>query len=188
MKSPLRPSALPGVLEKLHPPARAREVIIPEPEDGSTPENAYLVAVRKAHRDDCIILPPGNYPAPKLTRPLVIRAARPGTVRFRGQGKGAAILMDGDFSVWLIGIQILPGGEDALAVEHSRGCLILSNCHISGGIRCSGKDSALFLENSRVYGAEVGVLLSRGARAELMGSTVSGCKIGISVETKYGTQ
>lgn len=183
MKSSLRPSALPGVLEKLHPPARSREIVIPEPEDGSTPENAYLVAVRKAHRDDCIILPPGNYPAPRLTRSLAIRAARPGTVRFRGQGKGAAIQMDGDFSVWLNGIHILPGYEDGLVLEQSRGCMIFSNCHISGGIRCAGKDSSLYLENSRLDGAEVGLLLNRGAKAELMGSTVSGCKVGISVES-----
>lgn len=183
MKSSLRPSALPGVLEKLHPPARSREIVIPEPEDGSTPENAYLIAIRKAHRDDCIILPPGNYPVPKLTRPLVIRAARPGTVTFRGQGKGSALQLDGDFSLWLIGIHILPGSEDALAIEFGRGNLILSNCHISGGIRCTGKDSSLFIENSRLDRAEVGLLLARGAKAELLGTAVSGCKVGISVES-----
>ncbi len=182
MKNSLWPSALPGVLEKFHPPARSREVFLPEPDDGSVPLNAYLGAIRKAHREDCIILPPGNYPAPKLTRSLVFRAARPGTVRFRGSGKGATIRLDGNFSVWFQGIHILPGSEEDLAVEQSRGCLIFSNCHISGGMKCTGKESLLFLENSRLDEAEVGLQLTNETRAELMGCAISGCTVGIAVE------
>lgn len=186
MKSSLRPSALQGVLEKLHPPARVRDIVIPEPEDGSTPENAYLTAVRKAHRDDCIILPPGNYPAPKISRSLAIRAARPGTVSFFGPARRPAILVDGDYSLWLSGIEIASSDGDNPAVEQTRGCVILSNCLISGGIHSGGSDSAIYLENSRIERAEVGLMLDGGARAELLGTTVSGCKVGVSAEAAAG--
>ncbi|MCX6972217.1 MAG: right-handed parallel beta-helix repeat-containing protein [Verrucomicrobia bacterium] len=186
MKSSLRPSALQGVLEKLHPPSRVRDIVIPEPEDGSTPENAYLTAVRKAHRDGCIILPPGNYPAPKISRSLAIRAARPGTVRFFGPAKRPAILADGDYSLWLSGIQIVSSDGDSPAVEQTRGCIILSNCLISGGIHTGGGDSSIYFENSRIERAEVGLMLDGGARAEILGTTVSGCKVGVSAEAAGG--
>jgi hypothetical protein len=186
MKSSLRPSAIPGVLERLYPPVRIRDIVIPEPEDGSTPEHLYLTALRKAHRDDCIVLPPGSYPAPKLSRSVAIRAARPGTVQFRGSAKGPAIKIDEDFSLWLSGIQIVPGDEGGLAVAQTRGCVILSNCQISGGVESSGAETSVYLENSRLERAEAGLVLARGARGELMGSTVSGCKVGISVEEGSG--
>ena len=186
MKSSLRPSILPGVLDSLFPPARVREIILPEPEDGSTPKNAYLTAVRKAHRDDCIILPPGNYPAPNVSRSLAIRAARPGTVRFHGPAMKPAILVNADISLWLTGIQIIPGDENSLAVEQTRGSLILSNCCITGGIQSSGKDTAIYLENSRLERAEAGLVLTRGARGEVVGTTVSTCKVGISAEGSSG--
>ena len=186
MKSSLRPSVLPGVLEKLFPPTRVRDVVIPEPEDGSTPEHAYLTAVRKAHREDCIILPPGNYPAPKISKSLAIRAARPGTVRFHGPAKSPAIEVDADVSLWLTGIQIVPGDEGSLAVQQTRGNLIFSNCDIPGGIQSSGNGTTIYLENSRLERAEAGLLLTRGAKAELIGTTVSGCKVGISAEGTSG--
>ena len=186
MKSSLRPSALPDVLEKLYPPSRVRDVVIPEPEDGSTPEHAYQIAVRKAHREDCIILPPGNYPAPKISKNLAIRAARPGTVRLHGPAKSPAILVDEDVSLWLTGIEIVPGDGDSLAMVQTRGCVILSNCDIPGGIHSSGNDTAIYLENSRLERAEAGLILSRGARGELTGTTVSGCKVGISAEGTSG--
>ncbi|MFZ4774496.1 MAG: hypothetical protein ACOYM3_03990 [Terrimicrobiaceae bacterium] len=179
MKSSLRPATLPGVLEKIHPPAKVREVIISEPEDGSTPEKAFLTAARKAHRDDCIIIPPGDYPVPQVSRSLSIRAQRPGTVRFYGPAKGAAIVVRDDVSLWLTGIEIIPRDENP-ALEQTRGCVILSSCHISGGISVTGKDSSLFLENCRLDQAEVGLILAQGASAEVSGSTVSGCQVGIS--------
>jgi hypothetical protein len=186
MMSSLRPSVLPGVLEKLFPPARVRDIVIPEPEDGSTPEHAYQIAIRKAHRDDCIVLPPGSYPAPKISKSLAIRAARPGTVRFCGLANNPVILMDGDVSLWLSGIQIVPGDEDSLAVRQTRGCLILSNCSIPGGIESSGNGTSIYLENSRLERAEAGLILTRGASGELVGTTVSGCKVGISAEGTAG--
>ena len=186
MKSSLRPSAIPGALERLYPPARNRDLVIPEPEDGTTPEYAYLTALRKAHRDDCIVLPPGSYPAPKITKSIAIRAARPGTVQFRGSANGPAIQVDADISLWLSGIQIVPADSGSLAVSQTRGCVILSNCQISGGIESAGPDTSVYLENSRLEGAEAGLVLARGARGELMGSAVSGCKVGISVEETSG--
>ena len=182
MKSSLRPSVLPGVLEKLFPPSRIHDVIISEPEDGSTPENVYLAAIRKSHREDCFVLPPGDYPMPIISRSLAIRAARPGTVRFHGPARGPALLLDGDFSVWLTGIQIVPGDADSSGVEQTRGQLILSSCVIPGGIHSTGEATCLYLENSRLECAETGLLLARGAKGELMGTTVSGCKVGISAE------
>ena len=182
MKSSLRPSGLPGVLEKLFPSSRVRDVVIPEPDDGSTPENAYLTALRKSHREECFVLPPGDYPVPTISRSLAFRAARPGTVRFYGPAKGPALLLDGDFSVWLTGIQIVSGGADSPAVVQTRGRLILSNCVIPDGIHSSGGASSLYLENSRLECAETGLILARGAKGELIGTTVSGCKVGISAE------
>ncbi|MEI8312888.1 MAG: right-handed parallel beta-helix repeat-containing protein, partial [Verrucomicrobiota bacterium] len=104
----------------------------------------------------------------------------PGTVRFHGTAKKPAIVVDGDFSLWLTGIQIIPGDEDSPAVEQTRGCIILSNCDISGGIQSSGKDTTIYLENSRLERAEAGLILTRGARGEVIGTTVSACKVGIS--------
>ena len=181
MKSSLRPVTLPGVLEKIHPPAKVREVIISEPDDGSTPEKAFLTAARKAHRDDCIIIPPGNYPSPVVTRSLSIRALRPGTVQFYGPAKGPALAVRDDVCLWLTGIEIIPSdGEKAL--EQSRGCVILSGCHVSGGVRVTGKDSSLFIDNCRLDHSDIGLLLTQGAKGEVCGSTVSGCQVGISAE------
>lgn len=186
MKPSLRPSELQGVLEKLYPLEKVRDFIIPESEDGSPPELEYQTAVRKGHRDDCIVLPPGTYPAPKISRSLAIRAARPGTVRFVGAAKHPAILVDGDYSLWLSGIQIVPGDVGRPAVEQSGGCIILSNCQITGGIHSGGSDSSIYLENSRIERAEVGLMLDGGARAELLGTTVSGCMVGVSAEAAGG--
>lgn len=186
MRSSLRPSALPAVQKKLYPSAKIREVIVPEPEDGSTPEAAYLTAIRKAHRDDCVVLPPGNYRAPKVTKKLFIRAARPGTVRFYGLAKGPAIVMNGAEALWLSGIEIVPQVQGSVAIEQTSGCLILTNCQIRGGIESSGADTSIFLENSRIERTEVGLLLAKGARGELVGTTVSNCTVGISAEATAG--
>lgn len=179
MKSSLRSVALPGVLEKIHPPAKIREVIISEPEDGSTPERAFLAAARKAHRDDCLIVPPGNYLMPQFSRSLAIRAARPGTVQFHGPAKGSAMIVRDDICLWLSGIEIVPA-DGELALEQTRGCVIFSGCHIPGGLQVTGKESSLYLENCRLDRSETGLLLSGGAKAEVSGTTVIGCPVGIS--------
>ena len=187
MMSSLRAPEISGVLEKLHPPARVRDVIIPEPQDGSTPVNAYLSAVRKSRREDhCIVLPPGNYPSPSGFRSLAIRAARPGTVTFSGPSNNPAIVIQKDHSLWLSGIQIVPADDDGLAVDQTGGCLILSSCHVSGGVQSTGSDSSIFLESSRLDNAETGLLISSGAKGELLGTTVSGCRVGISAEGASG--
>ncbi len=182
MRSSLRPSALPGVVKNQFPPQKARDVIIPEPEDGSTPEAAYLTAVRRLHRDECLVLPPGDYPAPKLTKTMSIRAARPGTVRFHGPTKGATLLLQTDHSVLLSGIQIISGNTESPTIQQSNGCLILSEVRVVGGLESSGTNTRLFLENSRVERAEVGVLLTEGAKGEIVGTAVTNCQVGVSAQ------
>lgn len=186
MKSSLRVPALPGVLESLNPSAKVREVFIPEPEDGSIPEKAYWAAVRKAHRDDCLVLPPGTYPAPPTTRSLSIRALRPGTVRFQGPPRSPALVVNTNVCLYLNGIEIVAGSEDRLVLDQTAGHVILSNCLISGGLQVVGREASVFLENCRVDSADVGILLSTGAKGEVTGTTVTGCQVGISAEMSGG--
>lgn len=182
MKSSLRVPGFPGILESLTPTAKIREIIIPDPEDGSTPEKAYWTAVRKAHRDDCIVLPPGNYPAPPATRSLSIRALRPGTVRLQGQPKKPGIVVNTNVSLCLNGVEIVPGDDENLAIEQTAGCVVLSNCQISGGLRCEGKDASVYLDNCRIDSADVGLSLANGAKGEVTGTAVTGCQVGICAE------
>ena len=44
------------------------------------------------------------------------------------------------------------------------------------------KGAAALAATSRLESAEAGLALARGAKGELMGTTVSGCKVGISAE------
>lgn len=179
MKSVLRQSSILSAQEKMHAAAQVREVYVEEPEDGSTPVKGFLTAVRKAYRNDCILLPPGTYPAPPANRPLFIRALRPGTVTLQAQAGHPAVFANRDVSMWLSGVNLIPAGSDAPCVQISSGCLILSNCHISGGIVASGSSTALFLESCHVDRAEVGVALEGAAKAEIWGSAISGCQVGI---------
>lgn len=179
MKSVLRKSSLPALLEKLHPSSKTRDVVLQEPEDGSTPLRAYLTTVRKAHRDDCIILPPGEYPAPPTTRPLMLRALRPGTVVLKGTARQPALVVDRDVCLWLSGILLLPGEDGDLAIQQSRGCVILSNCQISGGIEIEGREASLHCESCLLDHADTGFSVTNGARAEVWGTVVAGCHVGL---------
>jgi len=185
MKSSLRFPALPGVQEKFLPSAKVREIVLLEPGDGSTPEKAYLGAVRKAHRNDCIILPPGVYPPPPPSRSLSLRALRPGTVRIQGTAKAPVFALNSDGFLFLSGIEIVAAsGEPAL--QQTKGCVIFSNCQISGGLQVRGNDTSVFLENCRIDHADVGLELSQGATGEITGSSVIGCLVGISAEKSAG--
>jgi len=179
MKSVLRKAALPALLEKLHPASKTRDVVLQEPEDGSTPLRAYLSTVRKAHRDDCIILPPGEYPAPPTTRSLMLRALRPGTVILRGTAQQPALVVDSDVCLWLSGIHILPGEDGDLAIQQSRGCVILSNAQVSGGIEVDGRDASLYMESCLLDHADTGLSITNGARSEIFGTAVVGCHVGV---------
>lgn len=179
MKSVIRHSTILSAQEKMHASARVREVFVEEPEDGSTPVKGFLAAVRKAHRDDCILLPPGVYPAPPANRSLFIRALRPGTVTFQAPSGQPAIHATRDVSIWLSGINLLPSGPDQPSVQMSSGCLILSSCHVTGSVSVSGASTRLYLESCHVERAEVGVALAAGAQAEIWGGAISGCQVGI---------
>ncbi len=179
MKSVLRQSSILSAQEKMHPSAQVREVYVEEPEDGSTPVRGFLTAIRKAYRNDCILLPPGVYPAPPGNRSLFIRALRPGTVTFQAQTGQPAIFSNRDVSIWLSGINLSAAGSDVPCVRMSTGSLILSNGHISGGIVVSGSSTSLYLESCHVDRSEVGVSLESAAKAEVWGSSISGCQVGI---------
>lgn len=186
MKSALRPSALPDALEHFFPQAKAREVAIEEPEDGSVPGKAFLTALRGARRHDCLILPPGDYPAPRFGQSIAVRAQRPGTVRFHGPANGPALVADRDTSLWLSGIQIIAAGGENLALVQTKGNVFFSDCQISGGIQVEGDAASIFLGGCRLERANVGLVLSRGGKAEIVGCTVSGCHVGISAENAAG--
>lgn len=181
MKSVLRKATLPALLEKVHPTSRTRDVLLQEPEDGSTPLRAYLTTVRKAHIDDCIVLPPGEYPAPPTTKPLMLRALRPGSVILRGTSQQPALVVDSDVCLWLSGITILPGSDGDLAMQQSQGCVILSNCQVSGGIEIEGRKSSIYLESCLLEHAEAGISVAKGARAEVLGTAISDCHVGVFV-------
>jgi len=180
MKSVIRNSSLPGILEKISSGFKTREVFVEEPEDGSLPLKAYLSAVRKARRGDCIMLPPGEYPTPQTTGNLTLRAMRPGTVTLKGTPNRPTMILDQGICLWLSGISISGNTPGDLAIQQNRGCVILSSCHVSGGIEISGPEASLYCESCRLDRAEVGLSLSGGATAELWGSAVSGCPGGIS--------
>ena len=180
MKSALRKSSLPDILEKLRADCKNREVLIEEPEDGSVPVKEYLAAVRKAHRNDCIVLPPGDYPAPQVPRNLALRALRPGTVTLKGSSGQPALALSGDTRLWLSGIEIAPGSPTDPAIRQSAGTVVLVSCRISGGIEVSG-EAVIHCSSCTISGASCGLALSGGATAEVLGSTVSGCPLGIFV-------
>ena len=179
MKSVLRKTSLPALLEKLHPVARTREVVLQEPEDGSSPLRTYMATVRKAHRDDCIILPPGEYPAPPTTKPLMLRALRPGTVVLKGTARQPALVVDSDVCLWFSGILLLPGEDGDLAIQQSRGCVILSNCQISGGIEVEGREASLYCDSCLLDHADTGLSVTNGARSEICSTVVAGCHVGL---------
>ncbi len=154
-------------------------MVLQEPEDGSTPLRTYLTTVRKAHRDDCIVLPPGEYPAPPTTRPLMLRALRPGTVVLKGTAQQPALVVGSDVCLWLSGILILPGEDGDLAIQQSRGCVILSNCQIAGGIEIEGREASIYCESCRLERSDTGISVTGGARAEVWGSVVAGCHVGL---------
>ncbi len=180
MKSALRKSLLPDILKKLCADCKNYEIFIEEPEDGSVPVKEYLAAVRRAHRNDCIVLPPGDYPAPQVARNVAMRALRSGTVTLKGSSGQPALAVSGDARLWLSGIKILPGTPTDPAIRQTAGTVVLESCRISGGIEVSG-EAVFHCSSCTISGASCGLALSGGATAEVLGSTVSGCPLGIFV-------
>jgi hypothetical protein len=178
MTSVLRKSTLPEMLDRLRAESKNREVLIDEPEDGSVPVRDYLAAVRKAHRSDCIVLPPGEYPVPQVTRNLALRALRPGTVTLKGADGQPALEVSGDARVWLSGIELVPGTPADPAIRQSGGTIILASCQIVGGIEVTG-GAAIHCASCAISGAASGLALSGGASAEILSSTFSNCPLGI---------
>ncbi len=154
-----------------------------EPEDGSTPVRGYLQAIRKSHRDDCIFLPPGEYPAPPANRSIFLKALRPGTVSLRGAEGRAVISADRDVVICLSGISLEAGRGESVAVSIGSGCLLLSNCRVSGAVSLTGAGASLYVESCHIERASVGISVTGGAKAEVWGSSITGCHVGILVGT-----
>lgn len=181
MKFVVPKATFPSVREKFYPGSKVREVLVEEPEDGSTPVREYLRAVRKAHGMDCVLLPPGAYPAPPAGRSIFLKAIRPGTVTLVGAEGSPLISVDRDAVVSLSGIALVASGEDPVAVRMSAGCLLLSNCFVTGGISLNGTSTALYGESCHIERAAVGIAVTGGAKAEVWGSSIMGCHVGILV-------
>jgi len=181
MKVAPRKSAIPNFIGKHFPEARLRQTIIDEAENHNTTVAMFLRAVRKARRDDCILVPPGNYPTPDISRPLTIRALRPGTVRFEGKPGASALHVAIDGAIWLSGIlfQVTSNSQPALRV--TRGSVLLTDCQLPGGIEVSGSDTSIFLQGCSTGSAATGIDGSKGAHIEVSSSAITGCQVGITV-------
>ncbi|MEI6034163.1 MAG: hypothetical protein WCS65_07795 [Verrucomicrobiae bacterium] len=159
--------------------SNSREVSVEEQEDRSAPVSAYLIALRKARRGDCILLPPGEYPAPQAHVSMTLRALRPGTVTLRGRPGEPAVTLKQKICLGLSGITLVGSAPGDLALRQSCGCAVLISCHITGGIELSGPEALLFCDSCHLDRADVGISLSGGAKAEVRGTAISGCAIGI---------
>ena len=93
MKTPSRKSAVPDLLASFFPETKLGQTVVDEGESHSETIRAFHRAVRRARKDEVILLPPGSYPAPDITRTVAIRALRPGTVRFDAQPGNPALAL-----------------------------------------------------------------------------------------------
>jgi hypothetical protein len=181
MKVAPRKSAIPALIERHFPEAKLRHVTIDEADNHNATVAAFLKAVRKAYRNDCILLPPGIYPAPEILRPITIRALRPGTVRFDGQPAAAALTIGIDGAVWISGVMFhVPSGSEP-ALKVSRGTVVLTDCQLPSGIEADGSHTAIYLQGCSVGSATTGIDGSQGAQIEVSSSAITGCQVGITV-------
>ncbi len=180
MKPVLRKPAVTGVLHKTFPEEVLRPVVIESGDSHAQVVRTFLGAVRRAHRNDVILLPPGVYPAPEIHRQVAIRALRPGSVRFEGRAGAPALTISGAFTAWISGITFQSASAESPTVRIKKGSLILSECRIPGGIEVEGTDAHLFLQSSWTGAAPTGVEVKDGATAEIFASTIAGCQVGLN--------
>lgn len=180
MKHALRTPAVSGVLQKIFRESELRQVLLEEDEDHGRVVRAFQSAVKRAHRNDVILVPPGDYPAPEIHRQVAIRAMRPGSVRFIGKPGHPVVSQVNGVVVWISGVVMVPHSGEQPAVRLHRGVLILSDCRVQGSIEVRGADSSLYLQSTALGGASTGLEITDRATVELCGAAVSDCQIGIS--------
>lgn len=173
MKPKLRPSRVDEVFAALFPPTPKREVQV-NPEGGFFETRDLEKALKRAGRQDAIILPPGRYTLPLLTKSLEIRAEQPGTVVLDGTVSVQGI------QVLLRGLQLQSGNNPAIQLQ--KGDIFLDNCVVHGKIDAAGaaKGSRVLLRNCLVQSSPEGIVLGPGVEAELTGSVVRDCLVGVS--------
>lgn len=180
MKTATRKSAVPDLLASFFPETKLRQTVVDEGESHSETIRTFQKAVRKAHKDEVILLPPGNYPAPEITRTLAIRALRPGTVRFDARPGNPVLALAFDGHLLLSGISLHVLSETHSAIVLKRGTVILTECHVPGGIEITGSSSALYLQGSWTGVTTSGIEVTKGATLEVSASSVTGCRVGIT--------
>lgn len=181
MKQALRTPAVSGVLQKLFRESQLRQVLLEEDEDHGRVVRAFQSAVKRAHRNDVVLVPPGDYPAPDLHRQVAIRAMRPGSVRFIGRPGQPVVSVANGIAAWISGVVMVPHSADLPAVRLRRGLLILTDCRIQGGLEAHGGDSFLYLQGTAFGHTATGLEVADHASAELCGAAVTGCQVGISL-------
>jgi stage V sporulation protein K len=180
MKTPSRKSAVPDLLASFFPETKLGQTVVDEGESHSETIRAFHRAVRRARKDEVILLPPGSYPAPDITRTVAIRALRPGTVRFDAQPGNPALALAFDGHLLLSGISFHVPSETQSAIVLKRGTVILTECHVWGGIEITGSSSALHLHGSWTGATPCGIESTKGATLEVSASSVTGCRVGIT--------
>ncbi len=173
MKPKLRPSRVDEVFGSLFPPSPKREVPV-NPEGGFFETRDLEKALKRAGRHDAIILPPGRYTLPALTKSLEIRAEQPGTVVLNG-----TVTVQG-IQILLRGVQLECGTNPSVILK--KGDIFFDNCVVHGKIDASAAatGSRVMLRNCLVQSSPEGLVLGAGVVAELTGSVIRDCLVGIS--------
>ncbi len=177
MNSTLRkPTA---ALEEHFPAKRRREIVVESFNDHASTVRSFLAAVRRAQKEDCFVLPAGDYPFPKTVRRLHLRAQRAGTVRLVSDSgvlveptPGAIIALEG------IHLQHSPDTETVLRM--TSGLVILSECRVSGCLEVAGNDTALFLSDCAIGRTPTAVEAKDGASVEIATTAISGCQVALT--------
>lgn len=175
MKTLLRPPQLGEVIRKIATAEKRRDVIV-DPEGGLFGIRNLSSAIRRAGRGDVIHVPSGDYPAFELVKGIELRSQMNGPVRLKG-----TLRIRSENQIVLSGL-IIEAEPGARAIEVVKGTLFLDDCTVRGEISVgSGEGRAeLFVRNSLLGHADIGVSLSDQATVEIHTSRVARCRIGFS--------
>lgn len=178
MKTLLRPPQLGEVIRKMTTAEKRRDVIV-DPEGGLFGIKNLAIALKRSARGDVIHVPSGEYPGFELSKGVELRNLQSGPIRIKG-----TLRIHSETQVVISGFvfQAEPGSR---AIEITKGTLFLDDCTVHGEIGVGSPDgkAEFFARNCLLGNAKVGVDLSHQAAVEIQTSRITGCHMGISMES-----
>lgn len=157
-----------------------REILV---EMGEAPEEAvknFVREVKRARKDECIVLPPGRYPFPQLHVPLAFRAQRPGSVWFMSSKQAPAMVVPAKLSAVFDGVGFKSLDNSTAVFVVKGGTAALRECTFDGGLEIRGASAGVLLEGCRVANALLGADAGAGSALEVNGTCFAACHFGIN--------